>query len=293
MSNEDDLPEVLYHYTSAQGLLGILQSRVLWATDTRYLNDDQELRYGSAILLDALNTAADVLDPDNSYDPQDRAKAKATELRMAAEIIEHGAIFDSNELGDAYVACFCDDWDQLGQWRGYGANGGGFAVGFKASALVKLGHKLQIPDDKPNVLAVPGPHEVSYGPEATTARCKELVRVLTKLSPNANPVAAGHFDAYRLCLPQLAFMKDSAFSGEREWRVLVINIADRTLKFRPHPSLGIAPYIDIAFPADAISEVIVGPGAHTALRKQAVEQLLTENKYTDTNVRTSEASYRP
>lgn len=51
--------------------------------------------------------------------------------------------------------------------------------------------------------------------------------------------------------------------------------------------------ISIAFPAGAISEVIVGPGAHTGLRKQAVEQLLAENKYYDTKVRTSVAPYLP
>ncbi|WP_133984155.1 hypothetical protein [Rhodococcus sp. IEGM 1351] len=94
-------------------------------------------------------------------------------------------------------------------------------------------------------------------------------------------------------MPELAFMKDHAFSDEREWRVLIINIADRTLKFRPDGTLGVIPYVDITFPVNAIREVIVGPGPHKELRKQAVEQLLAENKYTDTTVRTSEVPYRP
>ncbi|RKM76536.1 hypothetical protein [Rhodococcus opacus] len=55
----------------------------------------------------------------------------------------------------------------------------------------------------------------------------------------------------------------------------------------------VIPYVDITFPVNAIREVIVGPGPHKELRKQAVEQLLAENKYTDTTVRTSAVPYRP
>jgi len=36
------VPELLYHYTDSAGLQGILESRTLWATDIRYLNDETE-----------------------------------------------------------------------------------------------------------------------------------------------------------------------------------------------------------------------------------------------------------
>jgi hypothetical protein len=35
-------PEVVWHYTSAQGLLGILDSGAIWSSDLRFLNDSQE-----------------------------------------------------------------------------------------------------------------------------------------------------------------------------------------------------------------------------------------------------------
>lgn len=287
----DEIPETLYHYTSAQGLLGIIESRTLRATDTRYLNDVHELTYGSATIVDELYRAANTLDPHNNDGPLVGPKAKATELRIAAQTVERGGLFERNELGDAYVTCFCDDSDQLGQWRGYGSDGGGFAIGFQGSALRELAHKLQ--RDGANMLAVPEPRRVIYGPDAVTARCADIVESILRFEPNADPVSTGVFDAYRICLPELAFMKDHAFREEREWRVLIINIADRTLKFRPDGTLGVIPYVDITFPVNAIREVIVGPGPHKELRKQAVEQLLADNKYTDTTVRTSEVPYRP
>lgn len=39
---ENTLSETLYHYTTTDDLLGILQEKVLWATKIQYLNDASE-----------------------------------------------------------------------------------------------------------------------------------------------------------------------------------------------------------------------------------------------------------
>lgn len=39
---QDNAPPVLYHYTTSRGLLGILESRTIFATDMLYLNDSRE-----------------------------------------------------------------------------------------------------------------------------------------------------------------------------------------------------------------------------------------------------------
>lgn len=46
----DPVPRVLYHYTTAEGLLAMLQTGRLWATDSRYMNDPSELRYSIELL---------------------------------------------------------------------------------------------------------------------------------------------------------------------------------------------------------------------------------------------------
>jgi hypothetical protein len=38
----DSPPPILYHYTSQDGLLGILDSKSIWASKVQYLNDEQE-----------------------------------------------------------------------------------------------------------------------------------------------------------------------------------------------------------------------------------------------------------
>ena len=40
-----DVDDCLFHYTSAGGLKGILESRCIWATDAAFLNDASEIIY--------------------------------------------------------------------------------------------------------------------------------------------------------------------------------------------------------------------------------------------------------
>ena len=47
--------ELLYHYTTQEGLLGILRDKCIWATDIRYLNDTSEGQIFTKLFLDELN----------------------------------------------------------------------------------------------------------------------------------------------------------------------------------------------------------------------------------------------
>jgi hypothetical protein len=49
-------PDVLHHYTSSEGLLGIIQAHELWATNVLYLNDASELSDAARILQDELES---------------------------------------------------------------------------------------------------------------------------------------------------------------------------------------------------------------------------------------------
>ena len=53
-------PELLYHYTTLDGLLGILDKRELWATGISYLNDTFEYKA-------APSAAVDIAMADSQY----------------------------------------------------------------------------------------------------------------------------------------------------------------------------------------------------------------------------------
>lgn len=44
-------PPTLYHYTSAQGLLSMVRSGHIWATESRYMNDPREFLHGAEVIL--------------------------------------------------------------------------------------------------------------------------------------------------------------------------------------------------------------------------------------------------
>ncbi len=42
--------DILYHYTSLSGVMGIVDKKALWASDIRFLNDAEELTHTSNLL---------------------------------------------------------------------------------------------------------------------------------------------------------------------------------------------------------------------------------------------------
>src|ERR1035438_8918621 len=48
--------KTLFHYTDAQGLLGILKSKRIWASSVYHLNDSSEFRYPFDLISDLLRS---------------------------------------------------------------------------------------------------------------------------------------------------------------------------------------------------------------------------------------------
>ncbi len=111
-------PDELFHYTSAEGFLGILATGRLWAARVEYLNDATEFGYGTSLLQEVL-------------------EKKKTEVPPGwkSEFLTRCLRGIPDAWCTYFVACFCTDGDLLSQWRGYGSRGGGYAVGFQARRL--------------------------------------------------------------------------------------------------------------------------------------------------------------
>jgi hypothetical protein len=102
----------LYHYTTAQGLQGIVADRCLWTTDYRFLNDPSEFQYGWNIVQGAL-------------------ESRQTDF-MNASTVAWTMIDYFNQNSDqihAFVGSLTYRGDLLSQWRGYN-RGKGYSVGF-------------------------------------------------------------------------------------------------------------------------------------------------------------------
>jgi hypothetical protein len=284
--NADSPPEILYHYTSAEGLCGIIQSREIWSTNALYLNDTSELRHASDML---------------------GAELQALPLRIKerASVLSRGIPSYANELPlDHFIASFCEDKDLLSQWRGY-ASGSGYAVGFSSTALRAIASKRENKHRGACTL-----RKVHYSPQKQQALIRDRIVAINEiLEPMAEDLEpTSDQEVPRLTLlwnqiaasfhPTLALMKHPAFAAENEWRLI------RTLWKPPVPMSNwpvrlrviggrLAPYLPIGWPLPntppsdevrGVREVLCGPSNTPELMKKAAGDLLVSGHCWGTRV---------
>jgi Protein of unknown function (DUF2971) len=253
----------LFHYTNAAGLLGIVRDAALWATDPRFLNDEQETMYARGLFhstLAAMDNPALAPDHPPHSSPAEFGQAfDEYRARLGREL-------ESPYLS-VYVTCFCESGDLLSQWRGYGSDHG-YAIEFEASALEPSSEGVQ--GFRAELV------QVNYGPEGAGDAVSAVMRGVHRDSNLGHLGTHAYFMAERVAA-MLAAVKHPGFSEEKEWR-LVMARGDPfgpATRFRTS-SMAIIPYIEMPFPREAVVSVRVGPGQHMPLRQQGVERLLRE-----------------
>lgn len=278
-------PATLFHYTSQAGLLGILRSRAVWATDVRYLNDSREHQVINAVTGAALAERLAGAMPDAERYLLEHHLARIAENAPQLTV----AVFSLSEMGD-----------QLSQWRGYCPDGNGFALGFEPAALMTVARPqgfsllpcLYRPQDHRavvdelidgalerlrNPVVPPGEHAVNATREAGRAFYESFTRVAPAL-------------------------KDESFSEEREWRLVSGPLGD----FNGHPrfgvrpsSSGLRPYIEIAIgrtdpDGDPIflGQCVVGPTPHPELTREVLRNLFLKHSVGWNGIQLSAIPYR-
>jgi hypothetical protein len=120
---EEPTDRLLYHYTDAAGVQGVVQGNELWASNAAFLNDSTEVVYIQEVLRKV------VLEIEDRYSD----KIVGQYLGLLEEAFRAALV----ERFEVYVACFCENPDLLSQWRGYPPAGGGYAIGFRASVIAR------------------------------------------------------------------------------------------------------------------------------------------------------------
>jgi hypothetical protein len=131
---------IIHHYTTGDGLRGILESGKLWLTDVFALNDPSELRHGVGL-------ASSVLDDKIKGESLPAVQRFAKDFR---------GFLQSNkfkEIANIFVCSFSKSEDDLGQWRSYADDGRGYNLGFETALLKrtfgddkKMSHGMQVSD---------------------------------------------------------------------------------------------------------------------------------------------------
>lgn len=202
---------VLHHYTDAFGVQGIISSNSLWATATQFSNDLSEIEY-------AVSVASEVIDEVWGS----KKKMTPWEKVLAQHLVQ---LFNTplHRFGQPFIVSFCEDGDLLSQWRGYGG-ASGFSLAFsplsqqdEVKLLSKNGFRTMV-------------KRVVYDPDKQRARLRFLLRNLLKLVngfsfPISSPQgAAAHVELSLVLILEMTdwacTVKHSAFSEEKEWRII-------------------------------------------------------------------------
>ena len=274
-------PEILYHYTGQEGLLGIIGKKEIWASHTQYLNDQREFRHAVELVRDELSQMASQAD----------TQAGPFVEEMNQGMLEH----DGMESINVCVCSFSEKGDILSQWRACGDGVAKFSIGFSGALL----------------------RQVSGQMDSWLVRCRyregeqrALVRALLEdvLKENMARVPQDDGESEDMYLPRggnlIAYLnryapilKHEKFSEELEWRIVTRPITCRNERFgyRTGRSMLIPYYrIPLAGPGIefAVERLVVGPVPNGDQALRAVKGLMVKHRLKAAQVLGSAVPFR-
>ncbi|HET7831740.1 MAG TPA: DUF2971 domain-containing protein [Gallionella sp.] len=277
-------PDRLFHYTTLNGLRGIVESKSLWLTRTAYLNDRSELKDAISLFQSEANIWASNLEAAN-VDVADLLTTTATQL-------------DSFHETHICLASFCEDGDLLSQWRGYGGSGSGVALGFSGQTLERVNRtgwaKLL---------------RCLYDTNEHRQVIRDLIRLLIKGYETWKKVVSSEKHAsirkeligyFNTTFLQVApALKNMHFAAEKEWRIVTLPRSTVDPKFRSFLSNErVSQYYIYEFePAptgdyDFLPSVVIGPTSEPRLVADAVGTLCSQSKVGFNEMVFSQIPYR-
>ena len=274
-------PEILYHYTSQEGLLGIICKKEMWASHTQYLNDQREFRHAIELVRDELSRMV---------------RQANTQTRPFVEEMNQGMDeHDGMESVNVCVCSFSEEGDILSQWRAYGDGVAKFSIGFSGTLLRQV-------SDQMNSWLVP----CLYG----EGKQRALVRALLEdvLQENLALVPQDDDENEDICLQRrgnlIAYLnryapilKHDAFSEEREWRIVTRPLMCRNERFNYRPGRSmLIPYYRIPMVGPDVKfdveRIVVGPVPQGDRAVRAVKSLMVKHRLKTTKVLGSDVPFR-
>ncbi len=284
MSEND---KILSHYTSLEGLLGIIESKSIWATNILYLNDASELNYAIGLFREQV------------INFREKIRNSATYLvdQFFGTLIED---IDNSISSDNYaffVCSFSEQNDLLSQWRGYCPKGIGLSLGFKLNDLRKSVKEYAfsirpcIYDEKEQINEINKLIENTYN--KFTIEKNQNPRSIYSIILNKSS-----FYFYTEFIGLAPSFKHPKFKEEKEWRIVIrVDTRDKIEMIRfPSGQSMIVPYIEIPLPREGdnliINKIVVGPTHEPILSKASVEMLLKSKNVKFDEVQYSTIPYR-
>lgn len=275
----------LYHYTDLSGFKGIIDSNKFWGTDHLFLNDDQEIRYGTILVNELI----------------DRLMiSESKQNKKILEIIKERFNYPKYKE-EIYIACFTELKDSLSQWKGFSNQGAGIAIGLSTSKLFKNDRKFPLR----NIDIV----KVIYNWEEQVDILEKEIQILIayinehqKYYSDLDSMGEACSTTALFCRRVICTFKSEVFAGEKEWRAIYRNI-DKSEegyqivkyriqgeKFIPYYEMDISPSAGKKNWSLPISEVIIGNVVGSERNLIAISRFISAHTSNEIKVHKSKIS---
>ncbi|HEX4852867.1 DUF2971 domain-containing protein [Arenimonas sp.] len=301
----------LMHYTTSEGLKGIVESGSLWASNAKFLNDSEEtVHYLNTRLPEFVREVAEDFIKDCKIDRTKSAAinklggSEALVARATSLLVDHLKARTLQYI-DPYILSLSSPASELisrngllSQWRAYGSDGG-YAIKINTEKFWSL---LREEEKKFHYQHLEWGDVFYYGashPQAASDDARKAEAVLReevyRMIETGTP--RNHMNIYFSLTTLSCLSKHWGFFEEQEVRVVAIPQRDasdiintdsngKTQKLIHHRTKGgtVIPYIAITGDRGErgrlpIESVIVGPHKDKDMRKLSAETLLRENGY--------------
>ena len=265
----------LYHYTDANGLLGILNNNSLWATHIHFLNDIKELHSGVErlnLFLEQEKKMVNELITDNELlDLHPALRFLCTSYDQTINDLN----FLLNEKIDIYIISFTDKKDNLRQWMSYCPPNGGYCIEFNEEVFDNMTNLLSN-----NIMSKLMP--VSY----EGINCENYLSIKNVLSDifkqkgDIDSLKNYIIDRNKNILFDCCSSKENMFQDESEKRIIIqASKQNNSIKHRTKSGV-IIPYIEYIFNPSCIKSIWIGPNLNKELARAGIEKLLKTKNIT-------------
>lgn len=266
----------VYHYTSPEGLEGIIRTNSLHFTNIYFLNDNTEIIHTYKILNDLLPSLKNEINEKLYIEIENRVN----------EIINPNYLKNKTKIigdNDFYIASFSTEKDNLALWNNYTKTESkvGYNIGFN---LEKLKNSLKTRNLANSNSPFLIPSMVNYNLNEQKAELEKCIKKYNSLINNNNYFEVCRNLLYNLIVYSL-FFKHKSFSIENEYRIVICNIGeleDNKLEFKIRNGLFI-PYISCELSGKTqvnereIEKITCSPTINKEIAKYSLVKLF--NKY--------------
>lgn len=306
----------IFHYTSASGLYGILETKCLWATHFRLLNDRKELVSAREALVthtaERLHPRVAAWKVNGDLEPVDGETTKSASEFEARKFVDRFYETSYEALGESYIfSGFCCNPGHssyrdggLLHWATYGCKGG-YALQINPHKLLSIIDQEEERIQGCSIALNKVVYSIDelrkkYAPELKVFSdiAVEFVEEMLLKRPRVT-------DLYGAALPFQKItgaLKDGFFSREEEARITVWRLVPREtslpyyhVEIRHRDGLSF-PYIKLFSerlfsPMNPIEAIIIGPHPERELREVALKTYLRSAGLNEIDVRSSNAPY--